>query len=273
MGRVALQIERESAGSVAETGNVIFETLVLSAGGIDYDPTTGIITMNEPGRYFINWWVATQASVSGNGAVFTLSSSQGDLRAGNSPIKTGQVEGIALIDVSAVPATVSLVNTSLGTFYYSTIVPVKAALVVVQDSGVDAYGALLSDEGSMALTGTQTEIPMTLQSGASMNVDYSVPNALTISEAGVYRVEILLPGVTLATANVELALGINGTESGDMAQTLEFTSVNTTTFALTNFLTLAAGTILTLLLSSTPGTTFFFPPFGPGATLSIEKLS
>ena len=272
MSEVALQIERIAAGSVAATENVIFETIVLSTGDIGYDAGTGVITFNEPGRYVIDWWVATQSSPSTNGAVFSLSSSQGDVLEGESPIKTGQVNGVGIIDVSAVPATVSLRNDSQGTVYYSVTVPVKATLVITLDSGVSAFGALLSDEGSIPLTETPVVVPMTVQSGAFMDIDYSVANAITMMETGIYRIDILVAGTTVVTESISLALAINGVPNDDMMQSMEFTAVNTTTFAMTNYLSLNMGDVLTLQMSSITATTFFFPPLGPGATLSVQRV-
>lgn len=133
MSNIALQIERLTAGSVASGANVIFESVVYLAGNISYSGITGVITFNEPGRYFVNWWVATQSSSSTDGAVFSLSSSQGDFLEGNSPSKTGVVPGVGIIDVAVAPVTLSLVNASNSLVYYSSIVPVSATLVIIED--------------------------------------------------------------------------------------------------------------------------------------------
>lgn len=133
MSNIALQIERAAAGTVDVTGNVIFDTVVYSDGNISYDSGTGVITFNEAGRYVLDWWVATQLSASANGAVFAMSSSQGDFLMGNSPIKTGEVVGIGIVDVATAPVMVSLVNASTALYYYSASVPVKATLVVIED--------------------------------------------------------------------------------------------------------------------------------------------
>lgn len=272
MSDIALQIERGSAGSVAQAGNVIFETTVFSAGNIGYDDGTGLITLNEPGRYVIHWWVATQASISTNGAVFSLVSSEGGILQGDSPIKTGQVSGVGIVEVTAAPVTVSLRNDSLGAVYYSVTVPVKATLVVIANPDVNAFGALLSDEGSIALTSTPIVVPMDVQSGIFEGIDYSTPNAITITEPGAYRIDILASGTTVAPAGISLALAINGSMITEMTQRLEFTAVNTTTFSMTNYRSLNAGDVLTLQISSDPDTTFFLPPLGPGVTLSVQRM-
>lgn len=142
MSNIALQVELLVSLSVLPGSNVIFDTTVYSAGNVSYDSETGIVTFNESGRYVLNWWIATQSSASINGAVFALSSSQGDLLEGNSPDKSGQVTGIGIIDVTAAPVTVSLVNASTAPFYYSAIVPLKGTLIVIEDdiTGTGATG-------------------------------------------------------------------------------------------------------------------------------------
>jgi hypothetical protein len=75
MSNIALQIERTTAGSVAAGGNVVFNSIVFSAGNISYNRATGVITFNEPGRFVLDWWVATQSAPTTTGVVFALSSS------------------------------------------------------------------------------------------------------------------------------------------------------------------------------------------------------
>lgn len=132
MSNVSLQVERTTAGTVASGENVIFDSISSSTGDISYDALTGVITFNEAGRYSIKWWVATQASQAA-AAVFALTSSQGDYLEGNSPIKTGEVVGFGIVDVTSPPITVSLVNESSSIFYFSVIVPLTANLVVIQE--------------------------------------------------------------------------------------------------------------------------------------------
>ncbi|MGX8700955.1 collagen-like triple helix repeat-containing protein [Caproiciproducens sp.] len=140
MSNIALQIERTTDGSVAVLANVVFDSVVYSAGNINYNPVTGVITFNEAGRYEINWWVTSQSSLSANGTVFALSSSQGDLLEGNSPLKTGEVVGLGIIDVTEAPVTVSLVNASTQVVFYSPMVPLTATLVVIEDDFVTPTG-------------------------------------------------------------------------------------------------------------------------------------
>jgi BclB C-terminal domain-containing protein len=150
MSNIALQIKRTASGTVIVGGNVIFDTIDYSAGNISYNPVTGVITFNEVGRYIIDWWVASQATTSTNGVVFSLTSSQGDVLKGDSPIKTGEVSGIGIIDVGSAPVTLSLVNASTGNVAYSTIVPTKASLIIEED---DVNISPTGPTGATGLTG------------------------------------------------------------------------------------------------------------------------
>ena len=134
---ISLQVERLTAGTVESNTNVIFDSTLISIGNISYNNATGVITILEAGTYEFDWWVATQSSVSTIGAGFSLVSSQGDVIIGNSPIKTGEVVGVGVIEVLTAPVTVELRNSSSATIYYSTVVPVKASLAVI---GTDDTG-------------------------------------------------------------------------------------------------------------------------------------
>ncbi|EGO63822.1 Collagen triple helix repeat protein, partial [Acetonema longum DSM 6540] len=160
MANIALQIDLSASTMVATGSNVLFDTIVYLDGNITYDSATGIITLQEAGRYIIHWWLATQSSASVNGTSFALSSSQGDLLEGNSPIKTGEVYGVGIIEVAAAPVTMSLENISTATIFFATQVPLKGTLVVVEDdiveigpTGPTGTTGVTGDTGSTGATG------------------------------------------------------------------------------------------------------------------------
>ncbi len=124
-----LQIGKNNAGTVNSGDTVIFDETIENTGGIAYNNATGIITISENGTYVANWWVSTQSSLSPN-IIFTLNSSSGASIRGNSPIKTGNTGGIAILEVTSAPITLSLQNTSADTVYFSSTVPVKASLMI-----------------------------------------------------------------------------------------------------------------------------------------------
>lgn len=152
-----LQLERVVTGSVDMGQNVIFDTTVVSSGNISYDNVTGIITIQQPGRYQFNWWVAAQASELEQGTIFFLTTSQGDSIAGNSPQRNGEVVGIAVIEVAAAPVTVSLQNQG-GTVFYASGIPVQASLTVsgTEQSGEGVLGTMVPFSSGILIPLTTT---------------------------------------------------------------------------------------------------------------------
>lgn len=188
---ILLQIERLIAGNVGSNANVIFDSTMTSSGNISYDSATGVITILEAGKYEFDWWIATQTSMSALGSEFALVSSQGDTIIGNSPIKTGEVVGVGVIEVVTAPATVALRNNSSATIYYSTIVPVKASLAVIgTDETALAFGSL---RGSSVETPgvTLTPVPFSVSGPLSDTVTVSLSgNELVVGEGGIYQVTV-----------------------------------------------------------------------------------
>lgn len=201
MSNIALQIERQTDGIVESNENVIFGTTVYSSGNIVYNAATGVITFQEAGRYVFNWWVATQTSTSKQGAVFALTSSQGDFLEGNSPLNTGEVSGVAIIEVVTAPVTVSLVNASGATFYYTPIVPVKATLLVVEDDNVNStqqnfvqlfdrnYTNELTANGDLNLSNEGIN-PLYTNGGYTLTTDTVTNDTLNLPGPGLYHIEI-----------------------------------------------------------------------------------
>lgn len=130
---ISLQLERLAGGTVDQNANIIFDSATTLSGDISYDNATGVITLLEEGTYDFAWWVATQSSFSNIGASFSLISSQGDVVIGNSPIKTGEVIGFAIIEVLTPPVNIELGNSNNAAIYYSNTVPVKASLSVIRN--------------------------------------------------------------------------------------------------------------------------------------------
>ena len=136
-----------------------------------------------------------------------------------------------------------------------------------------AFGGLMSDVGSIQLTTTPSTVIMTERSQASADISYSTANAITIENAGIYRVDILVVGNSVINQNARVGLNINGVSSDDIRQTLNLTALSVATFALTNFLTLNAGDILTLQMVAAEELVFYFASEGPGAILTVEQVA
>jgi len=165
---IGLQIQRQASGSVATNFNVVFDTVVNSYGNVAYNPVTGEITINKAGRYFINWWVATQSSLGANNVVFSIESSQGDRLIGNSPLKQNEVVGFAIIQVDAAPVALRLRNKAVGSIFYSNLVQIKANLVLGEiPEEIGSLTGITGATGETGITGTTGETGVTGLTGTT----------------------------------------------------------------------------------------------------------
>ncbi|QLY81801.1 hypothetical protein [Clostridium intestinale] len=178
MSNSALHLERLNDQYIPSGSSVVFDNIVYNSGNIVYDPATGIITFTEAGRYILDWWVSTQTATAPNFLVFSLTSSQGDVLEGNSPVKTGEVVGFGIIDVLSVPVTVTLNYTSAGTAVLSSLVPVKATLVIVQDDIVSPTN-VTGPTGATGITGPTGFTGPTGITGVTGPTGFTGPTGIT----------------------------------------------------------------------------------------------
>ncbi len=165
MNTIGLQLQKSIGGVINTDDNVLFETVLSNFGDVSYDSGTGVITIGQPGRYFINWWVATQTSLGPNAVIFSIITSQDDDIPGNTPLKTGEVAGFALIQVDTAPVTLSLVNKTASSVAYITLIAEKAHLVLGQLEEI-VGGAT----GATGITGTTGTTGVTGITGATGDV-------------------------------------------------------------------------------------------------------
>lgn len=129
-------IELEKALPVGEgvivpvNETLVFDTIVSSDGtSISYDTGTGIITFNEAGFYFIDWYVAPQFGLTTDGSNWAIQTSISGLSIiGSSHTKVSVTTGFAIINAVA-GETARLVNISSGALTLSQAVQSKAALI------------------------------------------------------------------------------------------------------------------------------------------------
>jgi len=145
MANSCLYVSRTASGSITSANNMLFDTTIYNTGGISYNSTSGVITINESGVFHINWWLALQNAInSSSGAIFALISSTGDTLYGDTPLKTSSFSGIGVINVETTPVTVSLKNMGTGNAYMSSTLPVKAMLSITKESTESGSESMLS---------------------------------------------------------------------------------------------------------------------------------
>ena len=114
---------------VPEQGTLVFDTVVSSAGTqISYDAAAGVITFNEAGFYYIDWYVAPFFGLTTDGSNWAIQTTLSGLAIiGSSHAKVSVTTGFAILDVSA-GETARLVNVSDGAISLSPFVRSKAGL-------------------------------------------------------------------------------------------------------------------------------------------------
>jgi len=124
-------LQENSEGAILNGTNIIFDTVILNTSNeITYDDTTGIFTINSPGRYLVNWWVGVDGASQLTSVVFSAESGATSI-SGSSPsgVTTLQLYGQGLFDLSSVPATFSLVNNTGDTVFLGASI-VQADIVI-----------------------------------------------------------------------------------------------------------------------------------------------
>ncbi|MPW27237.1 hypothetical protein GC105_15825 [Alkalibaculum sp. M08DMB] len=130
---IQTQLTGAPATIIADGANVIFDTTINNPSpNIVYDNATGNFTINEPGNYLINWWIAVDGAGASIEVIFTVEVAGGpSISAASVPPNTSlQLSGDALISITTVPSTLSLVNnTGEDVFLANNIVQANMTII------------------------------------------------------------------------------------------------------------------------------------------------
>ncbi len=108
-----LSLVGSSAGSIANGACVSFDALNSNNTlGVSYTTGSGQINIARTGTYLVNWWVATCGTQTADTVAFALSLNGSDLATSYSDTGGGQIYGTAIVNVTSIPATLTLVNRS-----------------------------------------------------------------------------------------------------------------------------------------------------------------
>lgn len=100
---------------LADTNKVMFDTISNDQSlSINYNSATGEFLIRRPGNYNVSWWVITDGAAVTTSVSFSLMLNGSEISKVTSPNVTGQVVGNSLISIGAVPAVLSLVNSSIS---------------------------------------------------------------------------------------------------------------------------------------------------------------
>ena len=131
---IQYQLIGASATTVANNANVLFNSLINNTtnSGIIYNEPTGTFTITQPGNYYVSWWVNTDGAEASTTVQFSVVVNGTSVAASSpAPIVTTQLNGTALITVTNVPVTLSLVNTTGAPVTYGTST-IQANIVIMR---------------------------------------------------------------------------------------------------------------------------------------------
>jgi hypothetical protein len=131
-----VQLQGSSGGTITNGANVLFDTVINApSANITYNAGIGMFSINEPGTYYISWWVNTDGAEAETTTSFGVNVVSGPtiLAYSPAPVVTLQLSGNALLTVTTTPTEFSLFNNSGATVDYGTS-PIQADLTIIEVS-------------------------------------------------------------------------------------------------------------------------------------------
>ena len=133
MADIGLQLQNTIADYIAEGGAVLFnETLVNDDPNVVYNPADGTISFVQEGEYYVSWFVVTKTGLGTSGPSFSIVTNEATptYYTAGSGIKTGEISGFALLNVSA-GFSFTLRNVTNGGVRLNDNVEIMAGIAVV----------------------------------------------------------------------------------------------------------------------------------------------
>lgn len=116
-----LALKGSSAGAVQDGAAVAFDTVESNdLLGVSCAAGSGNVILNHTGTYLVNWWVAVENAQTAETLSFALELNGAPVQTTYSDIGGGQIFGTAVVQVSAIGSTLTLVNTSGSAVTYVT---------------------------------------------------------------------------------------------------------------------------------------------------------
>ena len=174
MADIGLQLQNTIADYIAVGGAVLFnETLVNDDPNVVYNPADGTISFVQEGEYYVSWFVVTKTGLGTSGPSFSIVTNEATptYYTAGSGIKTGEISGFALLNVSA-GFSFTLRNVTNGGVRLNDNVEVMAGIAVVNigkggPTGPTGATGATGPTGATGVTGPQGDIGPTGATGAT----------------------------------------------------------------------------------------------------------
>ena len=182
MFEIGLQLQNTSSDYIAPNDVVLFnDTLVNADPNVTYRPADGTITFAQDGEYYISWFVVTKTGLGTSGPSFSIVTNEATPTyfSAGSGIKTGEISGFALLNVTA-GFQITLRNVTNGGVRLNDSVDVKAGIAVVNIGETGPIGptgptGAQGEIGPTGPTGSQGEIGPTGPTGAQGEIGPTGP--------------------------------------------------------------------------------------------------
>ena len=168
MADIGLQLQNTIADYIAAGGAVLFnETLVSDDPNVVYNSADGTISFVQEGEYYVSWFVVTKTGLGTSGPSFSIVTNEATptYYTAGSGIKTGEISGFALLNVSA-GFSFTLRNVTNGGVRLNDNVEVMAGIAVV-NIGKGGPTGPTGATGATGATGPQGDIGPTGVTGAT----------------------------------------------------------------------------------------------------------
>ena len=110
---------------------MIYNTVPQNTTTITYDDTTGTFTVTEPGLLQVSW-IQTTDQTTAQPLALGLQLNGTNVGSFGATLDQGQLVGSLLVDVTAVPATLQLVNTGTNAITPGTATAIQGNLIILQ---------------------------------------------------------------------------------------------------------------------------------------------
>ena len=167
MADIGLQLQNTIADYIAVGGAVLFnETLVNDDPNVVYNPADGTISFVQEGEYYVSWFVVTKTGLGTSGPSFSIVTNEATptYYTAGSGIKTGEISGFALLNVSA-GFSFTLRNVTNGGVRLNDNVEIMAGIAVVNIG----KGGPTGPTGATGATGSTGATGVTGATGAQGN--------------------------------------------------------------------------------------------------------
>lgn len=132
---INVELVQDTQITIPNGDNIRFNSIRTQKGNISYNIVNGIFTITEAGYYLINYILSTDGTETSPSITFVIRVNGTIISEASTPVVTGQLTGTAIIQITSVPATLSL-NNGTGDTINLAAVPAQAEITIARISSL-----------------------------------------------------------------------------------------------------------------------------------------